>query len=353
MAGPSPIGKRKRDHLEICLDGDTAASGRTNGLERYALIHDALPELDFDAIDLGTSFLGRDLALPLLISSMTGGTDAATAVNRVLATAAQRCGIAMAVGSQRAALEQEDIARSYRIREVAPDVLLFANLGAVQLNYGYGLEECLRAVEMIEADALFLHLNSLQEALQPEGDRDFGGLIARIGAVCRDLPCPVLLKTVGNGLSHRTAHKLVGLPLAGLEVSGAGGTSWARIEALRAGDDPSLAVFADWGESTAASILAARATLGQLPLIASGGIGDGVDAARALALGADLVGVARPFLQAAHRGEEDLVRAIGSFARQLRISTFYCGRARVRDLDRSDLRPETGPEGGNSGPTGA
>lgn len=350
MSGPAWTGKRKRDHLAICLDGETAASGRENGLEHYALVHDALPEVDFDAIDLGTHFLGHDLALPLLISSMTGGTDEAMSVNRVLASAAQRCGIAMGVGSQRAALERADVARTYRIRDLAPDVLLFANLGAVQLNRGYGVEECLRAVEMIEADALFLHLNSLQEALQPEGDRDFEGLLERITALCHDLPCPVLLKTVGNGLSRRTARKLVGLPIAGLEVSGAGGTSWARIEALRAGDDPALAVFADWGESTAASILAAREVQGRLPLIASGGVRDGVDMARALALGADLVGVARPFLQAAHRGESALVDAIGTLARQLRISCFYCGRDRARDLDRDDLRADSRPSGGNSGP---
>lgn len=350
MDGLSPIGKRKRDHLEICLDGETAASTRGNGLERLALVHDALPEVDFAAVDLSASFLGHELALPLLISSMTGGTDEATSVNRVLARAAQRTGIAMGVGSQRAALEHAAVARSYRIRDVAPDVLLFANLGAVQLNHGYGLEECLRAVEMIEADALFLHLNSLQEALQPEGDRDFSGLVGRIETLCHDLPCPVLLKTVGNGLSRRTARKLIGLPIAGLEVSGAGGTSWARIEALRAGDDPALEVFAAWGESTADSIVAAREVLGRLPLIASGGIRDGVDVARALALGADLVGVARPFLQAAHRGEEALVQAIETIARQLRISAFYCGRARVRDLDRDDLRPDPGSTVGNSRP---
>ena len=350
--GPS-TGARKRDHLEICLDGDTAAGRGSNGLDAHVLVHDALPEVDFDAIDLGTTFLGHRLELPLIISSMTGGTDEATSVNRTLARAAQAVGCAMGVGSQRAALEDEDVARSYRIREVAPDVPLFANLGAVQFNYGYGLEECLRAVEMIEADGLFLHLNSLQEALQPEGDRDFSGLRERIEAIARDLPVPVLLKTIGNGLSRRTAAKIVGLPLAGLEVSGAGGTSWARIEALRDGDDPALSVFADWGESTAASILTARDLLPRLPLIASGGIRDGVDVARALALGADVVGLARPFLQAAHAGEEALLDRIGTIARQLRISCFYCGRARAADLDLDDLRPATASGGGNPDAPGA
>ena len=338
MAQQPAIGARKRDHLEICLDGDRAVSGRRNGLDRYDLVHDALPEVDFDAIDLSTTFLGRELELPFLISSMTGGTDQATSVNRTLATAAQSTGIAMGVGSQRAALEDDVVAQTYRIRDVAPDVLLFGNLGAVQLNTGYGLEECLRAVEMIEADGLFLHLNSLQEALQPEGDRDFSGLRAKIAQVAEHAPFPVLLKTVGNGLSKRTAAKLAGLSLAGLEVSGAGGTSWAKIEALRAGDDGTLAPFATWGESTAASIVAARAVLPSIPLIASGGITHGGDAAKALALGADLVGIARPMLQAAHRGEAELIDAIGALAHQLRISCFYCGRGAARDLDADDLR---------------
>ena len=218
MADEGVIGARKRDHLEICLDGDRAASGRRNGLDRYVLVHDALPEVDFDAIDLSTEFLGHFLSAPLIISSMTGGTDQATSVNRTLARAAQRTGIAMGVGSQRAALEDEVVAQTYRIRDAAPDVLLFGNLGAVQLNRGYGLDECLAAVEMIEADGLFLHLNSLQEACQVEGERDFSGLRDRIASLCRHAPFPVLLKTVGNGISPRTARKLVDLPLAGLEV---------------------------------------------------------------------------------------------------------------------------------------
>jgi len=346
VADEGVIGARKRDHLEICLDGDRAASGRGNGLDRYALVHDALPEVDFDAIDLSTEFLGHALSAPLIISSMTGGTDRATSVNRTLARAAQHAGIAMGVGSQRAALEDDVVAQTYRIRDAAPDVLLFGNLGAVQLNRGYGLDECLAAVEMIEADGLFLHLNSLQEACQEEGDRDFSGLRDRIASLCRHAPFPVLLKTVGNGISPRTARKLVGLPLAGLEVSGAGGTSWSKIEALRGGDDGTLAPFASWGESTAESIGAVRSVLPTIPLIASGGIGDGVDVARALALGADVAGIARPMLQAAHRGEDTPARTIERIAHQLRISCFYCGRASVRALDADDLRgPYDGPRG--------
>ena len=331
------IGARKRDHLEICLDGERAASGRSNGLDRYAFVHDALPEVDLDAIDLSTTFQGHRLRLPLIISSMTGGTDAATDLNRRLARGAQAAGIAMGVGSQRAALERDDVETSYRIRDVAPDVPLFGNLGAVQFNLGYGLDEAVRAVEMIAADGLFLHLNSLQEAVQPEGDTAFTGLRDQIEALCRAAPFPVLLKTVGNGLSPRTAAKLVDLPLAGLEVSGAGGTSWSKIEAYRAQDDGTMAPFAGWGESTADSILAARSARPDLPLIASGGIADGADAAKALALGADLAGVARPMLQAAHA--DTLDATIARFATQLRVSCFYCGRAAAADLEPDDLRP--------------
>jgi len=337
VADDSGTRARKRDHLEICLDGERAASGRSNGLDDYALVHDALPEVDLDAIDLSTSFLDRVLRLPLIISSMTGGTDEATSVNRTLAKAAQDFGIAMGVGSQRAALESKDVAATYRIRDAAPDAMLFGNLGAVQLNRGYGLDEALAAVEMIEADGLFLHLNSLQEAVQPEGDRDFSDLTEKIASLCRHAPFPVLLKTVGNGLSPRTAEKLVDLPIAGLEVSGAGGTSWSKIEAFRSDDDGTMAPFEDWGESTADSILAARDVMPIIPLIASGGIRDGAEAAKALALGADLVGIARPMLQAAHKGPDELARVIERIAVQLRISCFYCGRGAVVELGGDDL----------------
>lgn len=338
MSDADRIGARKRDHLDLCLDGEVEFQTRGNGLDDYALIHDALPEVDFDEIDLSGEFLGHSLDLPLIISSMTGGTEEATRLNLALARGAAAAGCAMGVGSQRAALEDVDRAASFAIREAAPDVPLFANLGAVQLNYGYGVDECARAVEMIEGDGIFLHLNSLQEALQPEGDRNFDGLLARIVAVCEAAPFPVLLKTVGNGISERTARKLTGLPIAGLEVSGAGGTSWARIESMRAEDADALARFGEWGESTAHSILAARGTLSDIPLIASGGIRHGADVARALALGADLVGMARPLLVAARDGEAALHEALDRIARELRVACFYVGRGRACDLSLDDLR---------------
>jgi isopentenyl-diphosphate delta-isomerase len=329
---------RKRDHIELCLSGEGAYQRATNGLERWRLVHDALPEVDLDAVDLSTWFLGRRLELPFLISSMTGGTARATPLNHALAEAAQRVGCALAVGSQRAALEDPALAASFQVRELCPDVPLFANLGAIQLNRGYGVEECAKAVEMIQADGIFLHLNSMQEALQEGGDTDFAGLSDRIAEVARALEVPVLLKTVGHGLSWRSAARIAGLPIAALEVSGAGGTSWSRVEALRRGDGEDLALFGEWGESTAESLRTARASLPQLPLIASGGIYDGVDAAKVLALGADLAGCARPLLQAAASGGvvavEDRLR---SMARQLRLACFYAGRPAARALRPEDL----------------
>ena len=239
----------------------------------------------------------------------------------------------------------------YRHASIEQAHRFFGNLGAAQFNRGYGVDECLRAVEEIEADGLFIHLNSLQEALQPEGDTDFSGLLERIGALAADLPFPVILKTTGNGISERTARKLVGLPIAGLEASGAGGTSWARIEAARSGDDGAAQLFGDWGESTADSILAVRQSLPHLPLIASGGIRHGVDIALALALGADLAGMARPLLQVADRGEDALVETLERIGRELQISCLYAGVGRVEELDRTVLRGRSAP--GNPGPASA
>jgi isopentenyl-diphosphate delta-isomerase len=234
---------------------------------------------------------------------------------------------------------------------MAPDIPIFGNLGAAQINQGYGVDECLRAVEEIEADGLFIHLNSLQEALQAEGDTDYSGLVERITSLAADLPFPVLLKTTGNGLSDRTVRKLVGVPLAGLEASGAGGTSWARVESVRSEDAEAADLFGDWGEDTARSILAVRHSLPHLPLIASGGIRDGVDVARALALGADIAGLARPLLQAATAGEDVLIGRLETLGRQLQIACFYAGVGRAAELDRSVIRRRDEP--GNPGPTTA
>ena len=249
--------QRKEDHIRINLEEDVGFDRLTTGLEQYRFIHQALPELNLADIDLSTSFFGKPLRAPLLISSMTGGTERAQMINRTLAEAAQAAGIAMGLGSQRAALEDPRLAETFRVRPIAPDILLLANLGAVQLNYGYTVDDCRRAVEMVEADALILHFNALQEAVQPEGETNFAGLLGKIEAVCRELDVPVMAKEVGWGFSQEAARRLAEAGVAAIDVAGAGGTSWSQVEMYRADTDARrqvAATFRDWGIPTAASL---------------------------------------------------------------------------------------------------
>ena len=330
---------RKRDHLQICLDEDVR-SGITTGLARYRLVHQALPDMALDDVDTRTHFLGHRLSAPLLISAMTGGTELAHQVNRRLATAAQELGLAMGLGSQRAGIHDPHLMETYQVRDCAPDILLLANLGAVQLNYGYGVEECLRAVEAVRADALVLHLNPLQEALQPEGDTDFCGLVERIARVCQDLPCPVVVKEVGSGISKSVAETLRNAGVAALDVGGAGGTSWSEVERHRGqtlADAQVAEAFSDWGIPTAESLIQVRRSCPELPVIASGGITDGVEAAICLALGADLVGMAHALLRSAVDSSEAVIERLTVTLRQLRTAMFCSGSRTVADLDSSRL----------------
>jgi len=333
--------QRKQEHLRICLDDDVR-SGVTNRLERYRLVHHALPEMALDGVSTATTFLGRGLGAPLLISAMTGGTSEARDINRRLATAAQELGVAMGLGSQRAALEDPSLMRTYQVRDVAPDVLLLANLGAVQLNYGYGVDHCRRAVEAVGADALVLHLNPLQEALQPGGNTDFGGLLERIAAVCRGLEVPVIVKEVGWGLSAEVAARLCGAGVAALDVAGAGGTSWSEVERRRGATQEEIAVaeaFVAWGLPTAESLRQVREACPGLPVIASGGVLDGVEAAVCLALGADLAGMAATLLRPAADSVDAVVRRLQVIIRQLRVAMFCTGARTLADLDASHLAP--------------
>ena len=330
----SQISARKLEHLRLSLEA-SVQSTRSAGFERWAFGHRALPELDLDAIDLSTTFLDRRLRLPFLISSMTGGATAAGDINRRLALVAQTLGLAFGVGSQRAGLSHKDLRGTYQVRSVAPDVLLFANLGAVQLNYGVRAEHCLEAVEMIGADALVLHLNPLQEALQPEGDHNFAGLLDKIAGVCRTLPVPVIVKEVGCGISAECAVALAGVGVKAIDVAGMGGTSFARVEAFRRerAEDVELALaFSEWGIPTSEALRLARRALPSLPLIASGGIRNGLEAAKAVALGADLVGFAHPVLAAARDGEQPVRALLEGFAWQLRVAMFCAGAADLRAL---------------------
>lgn len=331
--------QRKREHLEICLQRDVRSRVGT-GLERIGLTHQALPEMALDDVATACGFLGHRLQAPLLISSMTGGTQDAHLVNVHLAEAAQELGLAMGLGSQRVGIEQPTLMATFQVRSYAPDVPVFANLGAVQLNYGYGPSECLRAVESVEAEALILHLNPLQEALQPGGNTDFGHLCERIADVCAAMPCPVIVKEVGWGLSARVAVRLVDAGVAALDVGGAGGTSWSEVERRRAGADTGDALaepFGDWGIPTAESIAQVRRACPEIPIVASGGIRTGVDVAVALALGAQLAGIALPLLEPAVESTDAVVAALDIVLRQLRIAMFCSGARTIADLDEARL----------------
>ncbi|WP_019507905.1 type 2 isopentenyl-diphosphate Delta-isomerase [Pleurocapsa sp. PCC 7319] len=329
---------RKADHLRICLEDDVQFRNLTNGLDKYRFEHSCLPELDLSDVDLSTKFLDKRLCSPVLISSMTGGTEQAKMINCRLAVAAQKYGLAMGVGSQRIAVENPDVAHTFAVRSLAPDAVLCANLGAIQLNYTYGIEQCLRVVDILEADALILHLNPLQECIQPHGDTNFKGLLTKIEQLCHQIDVPVIAKEVGNGISATMATKLIDAGVAVIDVAGAGGTSWAKVESERAENNLQRRLgktFADWGISTADCIVQIREQYSNLPLIASGGLRNGMEIAKAIALGADLAGLAFPFLQAAAESEEALDELIELLIAEIKTVLFCTGNANLAELKRS------------------
>ncbi len=339
--GEDPVAQRKGEHLAIATREDVE-SHASAGWPDVHLLHEALPRVDLDEIDLSVEFLGHQLQAPLIIPAMTGGHPAAREINARLGRAARRYGLAMGVGSQRAALRNPELADTYRVaREVAPGTLLVANLGVAQLvsqASGEPLrpEQVWEAVAMIGADALAIHLNFLEEVVQTEGDRRVRGLREALAGVVAGAPVPVIAKETGAGLSRQTAIELARLGFQALDVGGLGGTSFAAVEALRArarGDrrgDRLGRVYRDWGIPTAVSVVAAVET--GLPVIATGGVRSGLDAARALALGARMVGVARPLLAAALEGEEVLGTWIECFLEELRVAVFLTGGSRAADL---------------------
>ncbi len=302
----------------------------------YAFEHNALPEIALDDIDVSVEFLGKRIEAPLLVSCMTGGTEAAGEINRNLARAAEDRRIALGVGSQRKAIEDPLQAASFQVRDLAPSIPLLANLGAVQLNYGYGIAECRAAVEMIDADALAFHLNVLQEAIQPEGDTDFSGLLPKLGEVARELEVPVIAKEIGCGISGDTARALAEQGIRIIDTAGLGGTSWARIEARRADDVEIGELFVDWGVPTPVSIQEVAAVPG-VTVIGSGGIRSGLDAAKAIALGAHLVGTAYPLLKPATVSAEAVIDRVGRIVDELRIAMLCVGTRTIDELRRVDL----------------
>jgi len=331
---------RKLDHIRINLEQNVQFPRLRTGLQRYRFMHQALPELDLAELDCSLQLFGKRLGAPLLISSMTGGTPEARDINRNLAHAAQARGIAMGLGSQRAAIENPALASSYFIRDIAPDILLFANVGAVQLNVGYGLAQCQQAVDMVGADALILHFNVLQEAVQAEGDNNFAGLLHKVEQVCTGLTVPVIAKEVGWGFSPRAVRDLEQAGVAAIDVAGAGGTSWSEVEYHRAPNAMQAQVaraFADWGIPTADAIQYARDAAPQLPIIASGGLRDGIDVAKCIALGASMGGLAGPFLRAASESAQAVDELIQTLSTQLRIAMLCCAAPDLPALQNTQL----------------
>lgn len=342
----------KTDHLDACLTSAVEYQKRA-GFERWDFVNQALPDLALEDVDLSTSLCGKGLEAPLMIAPMTGGVERAHALNLRLARAAQRYGLAMGVGSQRVAIEDTARARWFEVRSVAPDILLFANFGAAQLTQGWGVEQAQRAVDMIEADALFLHFNPIQEAAQG-GDVDFRGLAARVRDLCaamRDRGVPVFAREVGFGISTEAARVLIDAGVSGIDCAGAGGTSWAKVEAVCAKSERRRRMggaFGEWGIPTVDAIRAVRAASQRVPLIATGGLRSGLDVAKAIALGADVGAMARPLLVAAHQGDEVLASCIADLLDELRIAMFGIGAsdldalrgtASLRDVSHSGVPP--------------
>lgn len=332
MKKQNDLKQRKEEQIKIALENNFC-SGSTAGFDKYQLIHQALPEIDFNQIDLTTSFLGKKLKAPLLISAMTGGTKKGGEINRNLAKACQKKGIALALGSERILLENKkdkEVLVSFQVRDIAPNILLLANLGAVQLNYGFSLKEAQEAVSLIQADALVLHLNPLQEAMQNKRNTNFKGLTEKIKNLKQKLQYPLIIKEVGNGISLETAKKLKQAGINIVETAGSGGTSWGYLEAKREKKERLAFVFKHWGVNTTDSVI--NCCQEKLTTIASGGIKDGVEVAKALALGASLCGIALPFLAEAVKSSQKVEEKIDEIILELKIAMFCSGISTIGQL---------------------
>lgn len=326
---------RKIQHIRI-IEDDADADRQKRYFDQIRLTHRALPEIALDQVDTSTTFMGKTLRWPLLISSMTGGEHELTrSVNQRLAEAAEITGVALGVGSQRVMFTNPEARASFEIRSFAPSAPLFANLGAVQLNYGFGVEECRQAVDAIKADALYLHLNPLQEAVQPEGNTNFSGLAERIQTLIEKLPVPVIIKEVGAGISLADAERLYAVGVRHIDVAGAGGLSWSRIEHHRREEDDAdrLGIlFQDWGIPTPLALQQLSEALPEMTLIASGGLRSGLDVAKALVLGASIGGMASPFLRPAMESTEAVIKVIERMEKEFRTALFLLGAGRVADV---------------------
>lgn len=328
----SSIRQRKLDHLKSVVE-DGAVDRQGNWFDSYHLTHQALPELDLDHIDTRCQFLGKTLEAPLLIASMTGGDHAEIVqINQRLACAAEACGVAMSVGSQRIQFEHQGAEESFKLRAFAPSVPLIANLGAVQLNYGFDAHHAQHAIATLSADALFLHLNPLQEAIQPEGNTRFAGLWEKIEQLTQQCSHPVLLKEVGSGLSPKVIQQGMQLGIQGFDLAGTGGTSWSRIEHHRQAHHQSGLTFQDWGIPTPWILEKCRPFADQTTLIASGGVRNGIDVVKSLILGAKLAGMAAPLLKPALQSTDAVIEYLEQIKRDIRIAMFLLGVSTIDEL---------------------
>ena len=324
---------RKHEHLNLSLSQDSRQV--LSGLEDYYFIHNALPEISLEEIDTKIMLFGKELNLPLMISPMVGGIDEAQKINKDLAKVASTAKIAMGVGSQRVAINDSRLSSSFDVRDIAPEIVLFANLGAVQLNYGFGVKECLKAIRMIKADALFLHLNPLQEALQTEGNTNFKNLLEKIKIICKEMEKPVFVREVGFGISGEVALKLKMAGVSGIDVGGSGGTSWLEIEKARLEKShlkEAAHFFDNWGITTAQSIKLIRESCPDTFLIASGGIRTGIDVAKAIAMGADVAGIALPILKYIRISLSSCLDFIREIETGLKIAMFCIGASNISQL---------------------
>jgi len=330
-------GKRKIDHIRICLNEKAQAKQATTGFEDIQLVHRALPEIDKIKINLTTTFLNKKFSAPIIVGAMTGGAQEATQINASIAEAVEKLGLGMGVGSQRAAIENKTLEETYRIaRKKAPTAFLIANIGGVQLVHGYGAKEVKRVVEMIDADAVAIHLNALQEAVQPEGQTNFEGVLTKIGEVARELDVPVIVKETGCGISAEDAKALEEAGVKAIDIGGVGGTSFAAVEYYRSHEADGAQrflgeAFWDWGIPTAVSLIEAAQTV-KLPLIASGGIRSGTDITKALALNATIASISQPILQTAVKGTKETESKLSGLIEELRNAMFLTGAQKISDL---------------------
>jgi len=334
------IQKRKREHLEISTS--SVAQTGVAGFDSYRFIHNALPEIDFDEVDLSVEMFGKKLNYPFFISSMTGGVVEGKKINRNLMNVAEKCGVMMGVGSQRAAIEKPELADLFVDEVRERSFPLLANVGAVQLNYGFDVAKMQKAVDMIGADALILHINPIQEAVQAEGNRNFKGLVAKIGEIVKGVSVPVIAKEVGFGISEDVCQRLVDVGVRYVDVAGWGGTSWSVVEGRRSGGNQTLGdLFGEWGIPTTESVVMCKRVADRanqkLTILASGGVRSGLDVAKAIALGADMVGLASPFAKAAMESEESVVELIERLGNELRVAMFGVGVANLSELRNTNL----------------